>query len=400
MMTLDSATPFVVFGDDWGRYPSTIQHVFRHVATRYPVIWVNSIGDRVPGLNLTDVKRIWEKVSRLRRIRVPPPRGSLGGGVPRAIIEPRIIPWHHVRPVQALNTWSLTRSIRARLGELGLTRPPVLVVGSPTPVGVLGHLGELASVYYVLDDYLNYPSYTAGMLAPLEHRLLERVDVVVATAAILTQLKCPRSGRAFHLPQGVNFDHFAEDRPEPPDLAEIPRPRIGFSGGLNTQCDLQLLVRIADTFPNAQLVFVGPIYLAPAALEPLRRPNVHLMGLRSYDELPAYVEHFDVGIIPYVLSDWTVAVDPLKLLEYLAAGLPVVATAIPEAAKYADIVAVASDSDQFVAALASAMKDGTDADRARRRAFAQQHTWQQRAESFIKIVESIVADAPHNRGGP
>lgn len=169
-MPLTEDTPFVVFGDDWGRYPSTIQHIFRHVATRYPVVWVNGIGHRVPRLNGRDLRRAWEKLNNLARAGAAPPpipHQTLGGGVPAAIIEPRVLPWHQVNAVHEFNTWSLTRSIRGRLAASGLSRPPVLVTGSPPSVGVLGRLGESASVYYVLDDFLNFPTYTASMLAPL-----------------------------------------------------------------------------------------------------------------------------------------------------------------------------------------------------------------------------------------
>ena len=394
-MSLPEDTPFVVFGDDWGRYPSTFQHTFRHIATRYPVVWVNGIGHRVPGLNRRDLRRAWEKLSMVARagaLSPPCPHRTLGGSVPAAIIEPRVLPWHHVGPVHALNTWSLIRSITRRLASLGLGRRPVLVTGSPPSVGVVGRLGEVASVYFVLDDFLNFPSYTATMLAPLEQRLLDRVDLVVATAASLTRSKFPRSGRAYHLPQGVNYAHFAEPRAEPADLAAIPRPRIGFAGSLATQCDLALLSRLASTFTDASLVLVGPVSLDTVSIERLRRPNVHLLEVRSYDDLPAYVQHFDVGIIPYLLSAWTVAVDPLKLLEYLAAGLPVVTTAIPEAAKYAGTVAVAADADAFVAAVREALGTSREASRLKGQALAREHTWERRADTLLELIQRVVED--------
>ncbi len=394
-MSLTEGTPFVVFGDDWGRYPSTIQHVFRHVAPRYPVVWVNSVGFRAPRLNLTDARRAFEKLGRTARAAVRPAAPSppaLGGGAPAAIIEPRVLPWHHVPLVHALNTRSLLRSVGRALGALGAGRRPVLVTGSPPTVGVVGRLGEVASVYYVLDDFLNYPGTSPAMLAPLERRLLDRVDIVVATAESLTRSKRPRSGRTCQLPQGVNYDHFADPRPEPADLAGIARPRIGFAGGVATQCDVALLARLAAGFPAASLVLVGPVSLDRAALEPLQRPNVHLLGLRPYQELPAYVQHFDVGIIPYVISPWTVAVDPLKLLEYLAAGLPVVTTAIPEAAKYAGVVAVAADHDGFVAAVRAALGEDREAGRARHQAFARQHTWERRADTLLEVIEGVIRE--------
>ncbi|HRN51899.1 MAG TPA: glycosyltransferase [Gemmatimonadaceae bacterium] len=399
-MSLPPETPFVVFGDDWGRYPSTIQHTFRHIALRHPVVWVNGLGHRVPRLNLTDARRAWEKVRRLAGRRRVPDRSAvgtvgaaapLGGGVPAAIIDPKVLPWHNLGFVHRINTHSLVRAINAQLLALGLDLPPVLVTGSPPSVGVLGRLDELTSIYYVLDDFLNFPTYTASMLAPLERDLLDRVDAVVATAASLTETKRPRSGRTFHLPQGVNYDHFARQMPEPEDLSQIPRPRIGLAGTLSTQCDLEILARLAVEFPDASLVIVGPVAFGDEELQSLRRPNVHILGVRPYSGLPAYVQHFDVGIIPYVISGWTVAVDPLKLLEYLAAGLPVVTTAIPEAAKYAGTVSVADSADKFVEAVRDALSRGRR-DQAQGRAIAQANRWERRADSFLDIVSRVIAD--------
>ena len=392
-------TPFVVFGDDWGRYPSTMQHVFRHIATRYPVVWVNGIGHRSPRLNPTDLKRAWGKLARVvwkKDVATPSTAQGLGGSVPAAIIDPRVLPWHQFGPVRTFNTWSLTRAIAGRLKNLGSRRRPVLVTGSPPSVGVLGRLGEVVSVYYVLDDFLNFPTYTASMLAPLERQLLDRVDMVVATAASLTRSKFPSSGRAFHLPQGVNYAHFARTSCVPSDLAAIPPPRIGFAGSLSTQCDVALLSRLASEFSGASLVLVGPVGLDKKALEPLARPNVHILGVRPYDVLPSYVQHFDVGIIPYVLSGWTVAVDPLKLLEYLAAGLPVVTTSIPEAAKYRDSVAVAADTEAFITAVREALHADRNQCRERGQAVARAHTWEKRADTLLELIQGVAAESPRD----
>jgi glycosyltransferase involved in cell wall biosynthesis len=393
-MALSKDTPFVVFGDDWGRYPSTLQHTFRHIARRYPVVWINGIGHRSPRLNRTDLKRAWEKLVRTAAppgAAAPSMPASLDGTAPLAIIEPVVLPWHQSGLVRALNTWSLTRAIRKQMAAHGLTNRPVVVTGSPPSVGVLGRLREVVSVYYVLDDFLNFPTYTASMLAPLERALLERVDMVVGTAASLTRSKFPRSGRAFHLPQGVNYAHFSQPRPEPEDLAGIPHPRIGFAGSVSTQCDVSLLARLANDIEGASLVLVGPVALDEQALAPLARPNVHILGMRPYDILPAYVQHFDVGVIPYVISSWTVAVDPLKLLEYQAAGLPVVCTPIPEAAKYRQHIAVA-DGDEFVAAVRDALALDPSEARRRGQALARQHTWDRRADQLLELIERVAEE--------
>ena len=382
-MRLPTNTPIVVFGDDWGRHVSTMQHIFRWIIPHYPVIWVNGIGHRVPRLTWDDVHRA---ASKLRVLVRPSTDGAAPDEIgehhqPQTIIHPRVLPWHHWPGVHALNTRSLLRSIKGALQQY--SERPVLVTGSPPSVGVVGELDELVSVYFCMDDFLHHPAATAKMIAPLERRLLERVDVLVATAHGLTKTKRPRSGRTHYLPQGVNFEHFAVKRPTPTELQGLPRPIIGFAGRLSDCCDLRLLARVAKRFPEASLVLVGPLSVEHRGLE---LPNVHCLGHRPYQDLPAYVQEFDVALVPYLVNDWTRAVDPLKLLEYLAAGVGVVSTAIPEVRKYEAVVRVTEDASDFVLGIERALTEDRETVVSRGQALARQHTWKQRAQALLDII--------------
>ncbi len=386
-------TPIVVFGDDWGRHVSTMQHIFRHVAPRHPVVWINGIGHRLPGLNAKDLHRAWTKIRSSLRGSVDL-RGAadLGGSHPLVVVAPRVLPWHNLSPVHSLNNNVLLRTIRHHLASNGLHRRPLLVTGSPPAVGVIHKsLNEIGSIYFCMDDFLHHPDATGRVMAPLEARLLQQVDAVVATAKSLTVSKMPASGRAYHLPQGVNYDHFATERSEPADLAGIPRPRIGFAGGINFCCDFALIADLARTMPGCSVVLVGPILVDDAVLQEIKLPNVHLLGPRPYRDLPAYVQQFQVAIVPYVLNDWTRAVDPLKLLEYLAAGKPVVSTNIPESLKYAPPVRVADSHDHFIASVGRALLEDPRTAAAAGQEVAKSHTWNRRAQELLDIVESVFA---------
>lgn len=397
--SLAADTPIVVFGDDWGRHVSTMQHLFRHVAQNYPVVWVNSIGHRLPELRAADIRRAVEKARAIvsgRKSAAPGGAALSESSQPLRIIHPRVLPWHHYRAVRAFNTASLVRAVKSALAELELSARPLVVTGSPPTVDVLGRLDEVASVYLCMDDFLHLPNVSAGMLGPLEQRLLGRVDALVATAAALVESKRPASGVAHYLPQGVNYRHFAEPREIPPELRDLPRPIVGFAGGLTTPVDLALVRRLATEFATGSVVLIGPVYID---VETIAAPNVHVLGPRPYTDLPAYVQAFDVGLIPYVLNAHTLAVDPLKLLEYLAAGIPVVALDLPEIRKYAHAVSIASTHDEFVDAVRRAATDHTTTPE-QRRAVAREHDWSARAARLLGILGDVVAERSGRGAAP
>jgi glycosyltransferase involved in cell wall biosynthesis len=210
----------------------------------------------------------------------------------------------------------------------------------------------------------------------------------VATAQRLVEKKRCASGRGYQLPQGVNYTHFATARPCPADLLDLPRPIVGFAGGVGPGVDVPTIHAIAQAIPSGSVVLVGPVTLPP---DLLRGPNIHVLGARPYIDLPAYVQAFDVGIIPYVDNEWMRAVDPLKLLEYLAAGVPVVSSPLPEVAKYADAVITAPLGADFAAAVMANLASSGSARGAQAQAIASGHSWEHRAERFLEIVDEVTA---------
>jgi len=233
---------------------------------------------------------------------------------------------------------------------------------------------------YHIDDETSF-STVEQPLREDELALMHRADVTFIHSPGLWERKAPLARHPVQAPNGVDFSAYMAPVPEPADLRAIPHPRIGYVGVIRRFLDLPLMLTLAQRHPAWSFVFVGParalgsdgpVYEALRAL-----PNVHLLGQRPPAALPAYTRYCDVGIMPYDVDDYTKYIYPLKLHEYLAAGLPTVGTDIRTLREFRDVVCIATGVDEWSAALQSALEDQArtpDAVAARRRV-ARAHDW-------------------------
>jgi glycosyltransferase involved in cell wall biosynthesis len=208
------------------------------------------------------------------------------------------------------------------------------------------------TVYDIIDE-ITALRHAPPDLPLLEQALFARCDVVFCGGRSLYEAKRHRHPNVHAFPSSVDRVHFARARsapPEPRDLAALAHPRLGFFGLIDERLDLDLLDRATSESPNWQWIMVGPVTtIDPAALP--RRPNLHWLGERSYQVLPAYLAHWDLGVMPFALNDATRFISPAKTPEFLAAGLPVVSTPIHDIVRpYGELglVAIAAGWEQFL----------------------------------------------------
>jgi len=186
----------------------------------------------------------------------------------------------------------------------------------------------------------------------------------------------------------VDYDHFcqavSENLPVPADIADIPRPRLGFFGLIRDWVDVDMLSAVAQKRPEWHFVLIGDstIDLEPYCV----RPNLHFLGRKPYAELPAYCQQFDVGLIPFKVNELTRAVNPIKLREYLAAGLPVVSTPMPEVQQYAHLIGISDSVDSFISAVEVALAGDVDARDARSEAMRCE-TWPEKVAIICDYIE-------------
>jgi glycosyltransferase involved in cell wall biosynthesis len=246
------------------------------------------------------------------------------------------------------------------LADFGV-RQPVLWYYTPMALPFSEHLDPALVAYDCMDELSAFRGAPAQMLE-LESRLLDRADVVFTGGSSLYQAKRDRHPNVYEVPSSVDVAHFGRARkplPEPEDQRGLRRPRLGFFGVIDERMDLELLAGIADLRPDWEIVLLGPVVKVDPVKLP-RRANLHYLGLKTYESLPYYLSHWDVAIMPFARNEATRFISPTKTPEYLAAGIPVVSTAIADVVRpygEAGLVRIAIGPTQFVRAAESAMAD-------------------------------------------
>ncbi|WP_029006638.1 glycosyltransferase [Azorhizobium doebereinerae] len=370
----------VVFGEDWGSHPSSTQHLVTRLARSRRVLWVNSIGLRRPRLDAHDLRRLAGKLKALVAGRgAPRPAAATLPAGPAGIVSPIAIPWPGSALAEAANRVLLGRQVRGAMAAAGISRP-ILWASLPSAVSVAGALGERALVYYCGDDFGALTGVDHAPVLEMEARLAARADLIVAASAALAARFPGRN--VLLLPHGVDAALFAAPAPRPADLPS--GPVAGFYGSISDWLDIAMLVAAARALPGWTFVFVGPVRTDVSALEGL--PNVRFLGPRPHDALPAYVQHWDVSLIPFRDTAQIRACNPLKLREYLASGTPIAATRFPALAPYEDVVASIAPGGDLAAAIRAAAADPRAAER---RAAVAAEDWDARAAVLSAALDRL-----------
>lgn len=238
----------------------------------------------------------------------------------------------------------------------------------------------------VVFDSVDEPSGEFATWLPYYEKAVKTADIVLTTSDKLFFRAREINPFTYLVPNGCDFEHFSRtDLEIPSDIAGIKRPIIGYIGVVATWVDLELVDQLAKAFPQYNIVMVGPLY---NVTEVPRRPNIHWLGYKDYKDLPAYAQVFDVGIIPFKRTSMVEAVNPIKMWEYMAVGMPIVSVSIPEAEKYRDLVYTADSHENFIDAVIKALDEDSLEKRSRRLFTARQNSWLVRAEEVIGIVEA------------
>ncbi|MEW6523732.1 MAG: methyltransferase domain-containing protein [Bacillota bacterium] len=290
-------------------------------------------------------------------------------------------PYHEIEP----NLFLLSSTAGA--ASIPMEEPPVLWITYPPYWTLVGrYYQEQLVVFDICDAPAGEFAAWAGDVEPM----LERAHVVFCSSQKLYQDYRDRHDHVYLCPNGADYEHFAgSNSPPPPELAHLPRPIIGYHGALAPWLDWELITDMVRQRPGWSFVMVGPPYaMRPEQLP--QAPNLVYTGEKEYAELPAYVRSFDAGVMPFGLDDMTLAVDPIKMYEYLAAGCCVVSTPLPQAAR-CPVVQVAEDAAGFIAAIENGLGDA--ARKASARSWAESNSWITRARLVQAVLETFLDES-------
>ena len=281
--------------------------------------------------------------------------------------------------------------LRPLLADLAPDENPVVWFYTPMALPLLQTLRPRVIVYDCMDELSAFKNAPRQLLQR-ESALLKIADVVFTGGPSLYEAKRERHANAHCFPSSVDIKHFSQalDRSRAhPSQLNLRVPRLGYYGVIDERFDIDLLRAIADARPEWELVIVGPVVkIDPAALP--RNPNIHYMGQASYDELPQYLAAWQVCLMPFALNESTKFISPTKVLEYMAAELPIVSTDIADVTKpYGSIVSIAQDGTQFINACEEALKSSPE-QRARMathmRTVARSTSWDRTADLMRGLI--------------
>jgi len=263
---------------------------------------------------------------------------------------------------------------------------------------MIGEFNESLVVYHKYDHYAGYIGGN-GKVDPRERELMGKADLVFVTSQGLYDLHKDDCKEIHLVPNGVDFDFFSKAMTDevqvPPDIMEIPQPRIGYIGVINEKVDFKLLTFLSKARPDWSIVLVGPVRVQlPEFRENLnelqQQKNCYFLGQKENRQVPSYIKGLDVCMMCYLVNEWTYYGYPLKMHEYLACGKPSISADLPEVRPYSDVVTIAHTYDQWLDFVDQDLSHVNVGNINKRVNVANNNSWASRVNQVMTIIDGKV----------
>jgi hypothetical protein len=387
---------------DWGAMWTSKQQIMHRLAKWNRVLYVE---EPVTMLAPLKVPRHWKRWGAVvPRVKSPEP------GV-WVVTPPPLLPFGNMRPVvNRLNQRILAAYIRHGMKRLGIGDGVILWTYVPTSVALLDLLagterraggrrnraGVDLVVYHCVDEHSAFPGFVSPhVVREYDDQLTRRADLVITTSENLRRGRIGLNPHTYTVLNAADVEVFGRalgpGLPLPADLLDIPAPRLAVVGLHDSRLDVDALVALAEADPSWHVVLIGPVKAGQLDTTRLHSyANIHLLGAKPRHELPGYLKATAVALIPYRANELTRNIFPLKLFEYLAAGVPVVAGGLPELRRLAGVIEIADAPRDYPALVRKAMAEDGAAKREARIALATENTWDHRVEEISRLVDEAL----------
>lgn len=380
MAEISQPASLVVFSDDWGRHPSSCQHLVKRLLPSYRILWVNTIGTRAPRLDLATFRRVREKV---RQWSMSAPRPDDADAVDLhhnlRVVNPRMWPWFSKSYDRRLNSFLLNRQLSSLIEAL--PQPVTALTTLPITADLCGQLPVNKWLYYCVDDFGEWPGLDGDTLRLMDVQMIRAADEIVAVSRHLQRFIASQGRESRLLTHGVDLKHWESAAPPNTETEVIPKgitgPLAVFWGVVDQRLNVDMLIALSQSMTTGNIVLVGPQQDPDPRLQDLR--NVHLIGPRPFHMLPEIARRAETLIMPYADLPVTRAMQPLKMKEYLATGKPVVVSRLPAVEEWHDCLDICLSPEQFAATVLKRLASDVPTDQYIARQRLQDESWESKA---------------------
>lgn len=373
---------------DWDNpFWTNKQHVAVELSSLgYKVFYIDSLGLRAPSLNKKDLSRVFKRVLKLFKA----PRHEREN---LWVWSPVTLPWNKYKIVRLFNKLYLKGMINFWTKYLKFNNK-ILWTYNPLTKRLVDTSDYNKLIYHCVDEIKAQPGMPVTILEEAENELIKDADVVFVTSPNLYISRKELNTNTYYHSNVADFNHFNKSLTEnfvrPADIQNITGPIIGFIGAISSyKVNFKLLSYIAEHKPEYQLVLIGLVGEGDPDTDITllkKHSNIHFLGPKSYNELPAYLRYFDVALLPNMINSYTDNMFPMKFFEYLAAGKNVVSVNLKAIQEFREYVHISSNEEDFIADIEKILSgNGIPLDKILE--LAKQFTYHERTQKMLKLIE-------------
>ena len=395
---LNNRNILCISGTEWnGNYIKAVVELMKVLSAKNNILFVENAytyKDAIAGVSdkdKIDFAKAFGLKSRIRSITTD------NGGTVNILFPPLVFPVNFLpegalyKTLLTFNAWLLRRTVKKALKKLNMQQELINFTSFNPGMGLMTGrtFNEKTLIYHCYDEIKGAPYWLSKHGLRLEAGFMKMADAVIVTSQGLYDSKKDFCKQCFIVKNAVKVDLFKKGFNPLPGTGKTV---VGYVGTVDDRSDYELLQYLFTAMPDAEFVFVGRI-LSERGKDILSKyPNVKIEGPKMPEQLPPYLQSFSVGIIPFVKDDFTKGIYPMKINEYLAAGLPVVSTDFGDIADFADLVKITDDKEAFLQHVLSEIAGDTPEKRTARLKTAENNTWDKRAEELSNVIEQVEKD--------